>query len=100
MIYVEYGAGIGSAIVTDGRMLEGFRTSAGEFGHTRVVENGPPCQCGSFGCVEAVASASAVAARFRAVYRDGSQSKAVELAGGNPADVSGWHVLAASREGD
>ena len=100
MIYVEYGAGIGAAIVTGGRLLEGVRTSAGEFGHTRVVEHGPPCQCGSFGCVEAVASATALAARFRAVYREGSHSRAVELAGGDPNKVTGWHVMAASREGD
>jgi glucokinase len=100
MIYVEYGAGIGSAIIAGGRSLEGRHSSAGEFGHTRVASDGLPCKCGSFGCLEAMAGPAALANRFREIAIDGSSSLALTLAGGDRHALTGWHVLEASREGD
>lgn len=100
MIYVEYGAGIGAAIFSGGRVIEGCHTSAGEFGHTRVSNANVPCKCGSFGCLEAVAGSPALAARFREVLREGGAS-ALRLRAGSEFDsVSGWDVLAAARAGD
>ncbi len=101
LIYIEYGAGIGSAIFSNGRVIEGHRTSAGEFGHTRVTPTGPACKCGSFGCLEAVAGSPALANRFREIIREGGSSLALSLVpGGDPALVTGWDVLKASRAGD
>jgi N-acetylglucosamine repressor len=100
MIYVEYRAGIGAGIITGGRLLTGATASAGEFGHTHVVAGGPPCQCGSFGCLEAVAGPSALAARFRKVVLDGGQSLGLELAHGNLDEITGRTVLEASQAGD
>lgn len=100
MVYVEYGAGIGSAIISGGRSIEGSHTSAGEFGHTRVVDEGLPCKCGSFGCLEAMAGAAALANRFREIAIEGVSSLALTLAGGERQAVSGWHVIEAAREGD
>ncbi len=100
MIYVEYGAGIGSAIFTGGRAIVGHHTSAGEFGHTRVTADGLPCKCGSFGCLEAMAGSAALANRFREIAIDGVASHALTLAGGDRQAVTGWHVIEAAREGD
>lgn len=100
MVYVEYGAGIGSAIISGGRTLGGHHTSAGEFGHTRVVDEGLPCKCGSFGCLEAMAGATALANRFREIAIEGVSSLALTLAGGDRQAVTGWHVIEAAREGD
>lgn len=99
MIYVEYGAGIGSALFSGGRVLEGHRTGAGEFGHTRVATSPVPCKCGSFGCLEALAAAPALASRFREIIREGGASLALTLAG-DETRVTGWHVLEAARLGD
>jgi len=100
MIYVEYRAGIGTGIITSGKLLAGATASAGEFGHTHVVAGGPPCQCGSFGCLEAVAGSSALAARFRKIVQEGGQSLALELAHGDLDQVTGRTVLAAAQAGD
>ena len=52
MIYVEYGrTGIGAGIVLDGRLFYGSGYMAGEFGHPHIIEDGPACKCGSFGCL-------------------------------------------------
>ncbi|WP_321475529.1 ROK family protein [uncultured Paludibaculum sp.] len=100
MIYIEYGAGIGSALFSGGRVIEGRRTSAGEFGHTRVSMANVACKCGSFGCLEAVAGSPALAHRFREIIREGGSSLALSRTGGDPLRVTGWDVLEAARAGD
>lgn len=100
MIFVEYGRGIGSGIITGGRLLEGSRWAAGEFGHTHVTEDGPACRCGSFGCLEAIAGIGALEASMRRAIRQGGISQALSLAGGEIENLTGWHVLKAARDGD
>jgi N-acetylglucosamine repressor len=73
LVCINVGAGIGSGIVIRGRLWHGSREGAGEVGHTTVVEDGPPCECGNTGCLEAVASGTAIAREAglpdgRAVY--------------------------------
>lgn len=83
-----------------GQILRGRSECAGEFGHTHVAEGGPPCTCGSFGCLEAIASAPAIAARARNAVQDGANSIVLELAGGHPARITGWNVIEAAKLGD
>ena len=54
------GRGVGLGIVTSGRLLRGSRSSAGEWGHTKVIANGRPCRCGGRGCLEAQVGADAL----------------------------------------
>src|SRR5213080_1699210 len=101
MIYVEYGkSGIGAGIISGGKLLHGAGYAAGELGHTHMIEEGPACKCGSFGCLEALAGAAAIEARIRKAIAEGSGSDVIALAGGDPAAISGWMVLKASDMGD
>lgn len=52
--------GIGCGIVLDGDVYRGSSSNAGEIGHVIVDVNGPECWCGSRGCLEMLASPSAV----------------------------------------
>ena len=99
MVYIDYGVGIGAGIFAGGRLLRGATETAGEIGHTQVMENGPSCKCGSFGCLEALASSAAIAARARKAIREGSFSKALALSG-DIDSICGWTVLEAARAGD
>ncbi|NJP69202.1 ROK family protein, partial [Streptomyces sp. ventii] len=58
--FVALGTGISGAIGIDGRVEPGAHSGAGEIGHLVVRPDGPACGCGQRGCLEAVASASAV----------------------------------------
>jgi predicted NBD/HSP70 family sugar kinase len=100
MIYIDYGAGIGAGLVTDGRLLYGQTSGAGEFGHMHVVENDTACNCGSFGCLEAVAGLRAVETRVRRAVADGGKTEVLEMAGGDAARISGWMVFEAASRGD
>ena len=55
--------GVGGGVVLDGRLLDGASGNAGHVGHVVVEPDGPPCACGSQGCLEAVASGPAIARR-------------------------------------
>ncbi|MET8700019.1 ROK family protein [Kitasatospora sp. NPDC004723] len=59
-LHVSAEAGVGSAIVVDGRLLRGARGYAGELGHVPVHPEGPRCACGAHGCLEQYAGESAV----------------------------------------
>ncbi|WP_127794134.1 ROK family protein [Agromyces sp. LHK192] len=82
---VAIGTGIAAASIVDGRPLTagGY---AGELGHTLSDPNGDPCPCGAVGCLETIASASAIARRYR-------EATGIEVAGAK-------EVLAAARAGD
>ncbi|MGO4664270.1 ROK family protein [Terrabacter sp. 2TAF16] len=51
-IYLSGEVGIGGAIVVDGDVMTGRHGWAGEIGHVCVDPDGPPCRCGSTGCLE------------------------------------------------
>lgn len=59
---ITLGTGIGGGIILDGRLWTGADGFAAEFGHLSVVNDGRPCPCGSRGCVEQYASATALKA--------------------------------------
>lgn len=57
------GSGIGAGVVLDGVALRGRHANAGEFGHLCLQIDGPPCWCGSRGCLEAIAGPQVVIER-------------------------------------
>ncbi len=64
--FIPIGTGISSALVSRGEILEGALGQAGELGHIQVVPGGESCSCGSDGCLEVYASASAILNRYLA----------------------------------
>ncbi|MFO1068278.1 MAG: ROK family protein [Geminicoccaceae bacterium] len=62
MLYMTVSTGIGGGLVLDGRLRRGATGLAGSVGHLLADPGGPPCGCGKRGCLEAVASGSALAA--------------------------------------
>jgi glucokinase len=57
---ITLGTGVGGGIVLDGRIWHGMTGMAGELGHITVEPEGPRCGCGSRGCLEQFASATAI----------------------------------------
>lgn len=64
MAYLNLGTGLAAGLVLDGRLWRGARGTAGEIGHIPVDPDGPLCQCGQRGCLEMVASGSAVSRQW------------------------------------
>jgi glucokinase len=57
---VSIGTGLAAGTVLDGRLRRGLRAAAGEIGHVPVDPRGRRCECGQLGCLETIASGSAV----------------------------------------
>lgn len=63
-VVVVIGTGISAVLIAGGRVIRGGLGQAGEFGHLLVRPDGPSCECGRRGCLEAVASAAAIARQY------------------------------------
>jgi glucokinase len=62
MIGLTLGTGVGGVIAVDGRVHQGHDGTAGEIGHQTIEPDGPWCNCGNRGCLEAFARADQIAA--------------------------------------
>jgi glucokinase len=59
------GTGVGGAVMESGRLLVGSTGTGGELGHIPIIRDGLVCGCGLSGCLETVASGTAIVARVR-----------------------------------
>jgi glucokinase len=100
VLVVTLGTGIGGAVISGGRLVEGANRYAGEFGHMVVDPHGPRCPCGKQGCWERFASGSGLGALGRETALAGDAPRVVALAGGDAEAVRGEHVTVAAAEGD
>jgi glucokinase len=60
LVLLTLGTGVGGGIIMNGRVLHGMDGMAAELGHLTIDPFGPPCGCGNLGCLEKLASATAV----------------------------------------
>ena len=66
LAYLSVGTGLAAGLLLGGRIRRGAHGAAGEIGHLPVDPDGPLCECGQRGCLEALASGAAIAARWPA----------------------------------
>ncbi|MCI8977709.1 MAG: ROK family protein [Lachnospiraceae bacterium] len=71
---INLGYGIGAAIIENGTLLHGKSGTSGEFGHMIMEPDGPLCDCGNRGCLEAVSSGNAIAKKMKQKIREGRKS--------------------------
>jgi glucokinase len=99
MFGVILGTGVGGGFVLDGKLQLG-KGWAGEFGHFLIDPNGLRCGCGSVGCLETVASASALVASTVRPFLHGRTPVLHKLAKGDLNAVSAQLITDAARRGD
>lgn len=96
---VNLGYGIGAALVIGEQLYAGASGTSGEIGHITVMPEGPLCHCGNRGCLEAVASGAAIAARGKELALSGNAALR-GLAEGDPGGVDAKLVFQAAEAGD
>jgi len=80
VVGIFVGTGIGGGVILDGRVVEGARGAAGEIGHIVMQVGGPRCGCGNRGCLEALASRTAIERDIRQALDAGEKSILTRLA--------------------
>ncbi len=71
IIVAFVGTGIGGCLIQHGEIVSGATGNAGELGHMILKAGGPRCGCGARGCMEALASKTAIARRVDKAVRKG-----------------------------
>jgi glucokinase len=97
-VFITLGTGVGGGVITHGILLRGAQGAGGELGHVTIDATGPRCGCGNHGCLEALASGTAIQRRAREVANDRPDSALGRLA--IEREVLGEDVTRLAQEGD
>jgi glucokinase len=100
LIYLTVSTGIGGGIIIDGELYLGADGCAGEIGHMIIETHGPQCNCGKFGCLEALASGSAMTEESVRRLNQGEKSSIIRLVDGRLESITAETVSLAARKGD
>jgi len=96
-LMLTVGTGVGGGLIMDDRLVRGATGIGGEFGHIIVAEGGPRCPCGNHGCLEALASGTAIGRMARVAVANGEVPHSALY---DVGEVTGTAVTRAAQEGD
>ncbi len=99
-LFVIWGTGVGGGIILNRSIYRGPSGGAGEIGHICVDFEGPLCNCGSVGCVEAFIGQRYLSQRTAEKLQKRPSSKILELVGGNPDKIEPVYISQAAKAGD
>lgn len=92
--------GIGLGLILNGKLYRGASGFAGEFSHIPAVNNGKLCWCNKQGCLETVASATALSSLVKEGVRNGKASSIFESTDINKEFINPEIIIAAANQGD
>ncbi len=98
LVFVTLGTGVGGGVISHDVLLRGAQGSGGELGHVTIHATGPRCACGNRGCLEALASGTAISRRARELASEKPTSALGRLAA--ERKILGEDVTRLAREGD
>ncbi len=99
-IMITLGTGVGGGIVINKKIYHGDFGAAGEIGHISIDFNGPKCNCGSYGCIEAYAGNHYLRERVRKELKKHPESKMWKLINNDLSKVSPRNIQSAAEVGD
>ena len=100
MVYMTVSTGIGGGIIIGGNLYTGTNGFGGEIGHMTIDQNGPLDNCGNVGCLEALASGTALARMAQERIEAGESSVMLAFAGGDIKAVDARIVVQAAQQDD
>jgi N-acetylglucosamine repressor len=92
-VLVTVGRGIGMGMILNHQLYQGLRGGVGELGHITVIPDGPACDCGKRGCLEAIAADPAVLRYVQNALQEGRSSTLT-------SEANFPEVIVAAEEGD
>ena len=96
-VMITLGTGVGSGIVSNGKLIYGHDGLAGELGHVVVERNGRPCGCGKKGCLETYCSSTGLVRTTREFLKSDEPSSLRDL---DPDKITSKDVYDAAMAGD
>ena len=100
-ICLNVGYGIAAAFVLDGELYYGKSGTCGEFGHLTLKNDGPKCDCGNYGCLEALSSGNAIAKTMKQLLQEGKESTVIKFTPNHDmVEIEAKTVFEAAQAGD
>jgi glucokinase len=99
-LFVIWGTGVGGGIILNRKIFRGPTGGAGEIGHVTIDYNGPQCNCGNVGCVEAYIGQRYLSQRTALRLQSHPESKILQLVGGDVSKIEPVYISQAANEGD
>lgn len=101
LLCLFFGTGIGSGVVSGGKLLVGSDNAFGEVGHMTIDIQGSLCTCGNRGCFETLAAGWGIAKRASEMLKKGQGGESLlKLCKGDPENISATHVFEAAKSHD
>ena len=102
LVFITFSTGVGAGVVDRGAVFTGAQGAAGEVGHMTIDlrADAPPCACGNSGCLEALASGTAIGRAAQARLDDATPGSPLHQAHEANATLDGAAVFAAAAQGD
>jgi glucokinase len=100
LVYLTVSTGIGGGIVIGNRPYYGADGAAGELGHMKILANGPKCNCGKEGCLEALSSGSAMTGMAIEAINNGRSTIIKSLSNYDSKKITAEMIADAARQGD
>ncbi len=103
-LFVIWGSGVGGGIILDKKIYQGPYGGAGEIGHVSIDYNGPLCNCGNRGCIEAYIGQRYLSQRTKDILHsqphNAKPSKIIEFVEGNLKKIDPYIISMAAEQGD
>lgn len=99
-VFIKHGPGIGAAIVINKKLIYGSENQAGEIGHIIVNSDGPQCNCGQKGCLEAVVSTRRMKNTVQMAFDKTTTPILFDLCNGKKKKINTSLIFSAYENGD
>jgi len=100
LVFLTVSTGIGGGIIINNKIYEGAAGAAGEIGHMTIDIHGPMCLCGNTGCLEMLASGTAMAREAIRLIKAGKKSSLADMVNGNIDTITAREIATAAEDGD
>lgn len=93
VVGITLGTGVGGGVVIEGKLYRGSSFTAGEVGHITLIKDGPKCNCGNNGCLEALVGNNYIISRVKKDIKKGQKTKI-------KGEITPKSLFCAARAGD
>jgi glucokinase len=100
LVYLTVSTGIGGGIIINRELYDGTDGCAAEIGHMIIEADGPKCNCGSSGCLEVMASGTAIAREAQRRIAQGQRSSLIDFTKNSTSIITAETVAEAAKCGD
>jgi predicted NBD/HSP70 family sugar kinase len=100
VLFLNVGSGLGMSMILNDNLYRGHSGFSGEFGHIQMDQDGELCYCGKIGCLETIASGTAIVNKAKTIIRNGKNTLIARLVENDSDKIKLKTIIDAGNMGD